>query len=107
MASYLTDITKHIVCRKKYYQENKMGALTILLEDPIRFRLKVQADRHGCTVEDEARSILEKSLAPESHNHGLGTLICQRFRKIGGVELDIPSRSLPRLTGLLQDSDAP
>ncbi len=83
-----------------------MGALTILLEEPIRFRLKLQADRHGCTVEDEARSILEKYLATEAHPQGLGSRICQRFRKIGGVELDIPSRSLPRLLKTQQESDA-
>jgi antitoxin FitA len=83
-----------------------METLTIRIEEPIRFRLKAQADKHGCTVEDEARSILEKSLALESHNHGLGTRICQRFQKIGGIELEIPNRSLPRLLKTPQESDA-
>ncbi len=83
-----------------------MRALTILLEEPIRFRLKAQAEKHGCTVEDEVKSILKKSLTTEPHPQGLGTRIYQRFRKIGGVELDIPSRSLPRLLKTQQERDA-
>jgi plasmid stability protein len=64
--------------------------------EPIRFRLQEQAAIHGCTAEQEAKSILEKLLAPEPHPQGIGTRIHQLFQKIGGVELDLPSRSLPR-----------
>lgn len=83
-----------------------MGALTITLEEPFGCKLQMQAERHGSTLEDEARSILEKSLAHEMDKHGLGSGICQRFRKIGGVELDLPNRSLPRLLNTMQESDA-
>ena len=81
-----------------------MNALTITLEGPIKFRLQEQAAMHGCTAEEEAKSILEKFLAPEPHPQGIGTRIHQLFQKIGGVELDLPIRSLPRLPQ--QDSDA-
>ena len=84
-----------------------MSVLNITLTDTVRCRLQMQAERHGCTVEDEARSILEKSLAHEIDKQGLGSRICQRFRKIGGVELDLPNRSLPRLLNTPQETDAP
>lgn len=81
-----------------------MEILTIAIEESVGSRLKMQATRHRRTVEDEVKSILKKSLDVQS---GIGTRIRQRFQELGGVELPLPSRSLPRLTGLLQDSDAP
>lgn len=84
-----------------------MSALIVTLADTVRYRLQMQAQRHGCTIEDEVKNIIEKSLVYERDTQGFGTLICQRFKKIGGVELDIPSRSLPRLLSIQQESDAP
>jgi plasmid stability protein len=81
-----------------------METLTIRIEEPVGSRLRMQADRHGCSMEEEVKRILKKSLAAQP---GIGTRIQQRFQEIGGVDLNIPSRSLPRLAGLQQDSDAP
>jgi|GEM_PF-5072188 len=39
---------------------------------------------------------VQVAIEPIPERKGLGTRISQRFAEIGGVELDIPARSMPR-----------
>ncbi|HEY2638790.1 MAG TPA: toxin-antitoxin system [Streptosporangiaceae bacterium] len=75
-----------------------MATLTIRGLDPqTHARLRVEAARHGRSMEAEVRAILHERLAPSSAERGLGTKISERFRALDG-ELQIPGRDseLPR-----------
>lgn len=75
-----------------------MTALTIRGLDPeTHARLRVQAARHGRSMEAEVRAILKERLAPDSSERGLGTKIRRRFADLDS-ELRIPDRSseMPR-----------
>lgn len=56
-------------------------------------QLRIAAAQNGHSLEDEARKILENALATVDRAGGLGTRIRNRFGAMGGVELDLPSRS--------------
>ena len=66
------------------------------LEDDVRDGLKDLADRHGRTVEEEAREILRGAVfgtRGASHSNGagkLGSRIAARFSAAGGLEANIP-----------------
>ncbi|MGH9064551.1 MAG: FitA-like ribbon-helix-helix domain-containing protein [Acidimicrobiales bacterium] len=72
------------------------------LDDDVAARLKVQAARHGRSMEAEVRAILTEAVAvAEDERLNLAQVIRQRFAAIGGVELQIPPRSdLPRAADL-------
>lgn len=72
------------------------------LDDRVAARLKVQAARHGRSMEAEVRAILTDAVtAPEGEGLNLAQTIGRRFSAIGGVELQIPPRSdLPRAADL-------
>ncbi len=75
-----------------------MATLTIRGLDPqTHARLRVEAARHGRSMEAEVRAILNERLAPRSTTRGLGTNIRNRFKALDS-ELQIPDRSseLPR-----------
>jgi plasmid stability protein len=73
-----------------------MATLTIRnLNDETKYKLRQQAARHGHSMEEEARRILNRAVH-KAERKGLGTLIAQEFSAIGGVELEIPPRSFPR-----------
>lgn len=70
-----------------------MATLTIRRLDPqTHARLRVEAARHGRSMEAEVRAILHERLAPHSAERGLGTKIHERFRLLDS-ELQIPDRS--------------
>lgn len=70
-----------------------MATLTIRgLDDTVHSRLRVQAARHGRSMEAEVRAILAEQLAPAEEPGGLGTRIHKRFAAHGGAELELPSR---------------
>ena len=72
-----------------------MAAITIRnLDDDVKTSLRVQAARHGRSMEDEARHILRDALVPQPTS-GLGTRIHQRFARHGGIDLDLPARDQP------------
>ncbi|MBB2891838.1 FitA-like ribbon-helix-helix domain-containing protein [Flexivirga oryzae] len=80
-----------------------MAAISVRgLSDEVAARLKVQAARHGRSMEAEVRAILTQSLADsEDDQPNLGQVIRERFAKLGGVELDIPARrDTPRAADL-------
>ena len=66
-----------------------MASMTIRnLDDDLKARLRLEAARHGRSMEEEARVILRDSLSRQAS--GPGTRIRERFASVGGVELDLP-----------------
>jgi antitoxin FitA len=70
-----------------------MAALTIRkLESRTKERLRIQAARHGRSMEEEARAILNAAVLEPAQPTRLGTSIRSRFARLGGVKLDVPLR---------------
>ncbi len=71
-----------------------MASLTIRnLDDETKAQLRLQAARHGRSMEEEARTILRLAVtaAPAgAEGGGLGSRIHAHFAALGGVELDLP-----------------
>lgn len=63
------------------------------MDDDLQERLRLQAARHGRSMEEEARDILRAALAaqamPES---SLLDAIRARIKPLGGIELALPQR---------------
>ena len=73
-----------------------MATLTIRnIDDALKATLRMQAARHGQSMEEEVRSILRQALTQAPAATGLGTRLADRF---AGVDADfvVPPRSLPR-----------
>lgn len=70
-----------------------MATLTVRGLDPdIHARLRVEAARHGRSMEAEVRAILQERLGPLADQNGLGSRIHERFAGLDD-ELRIPDRS--------------
>lgn len=71
-----------------------MATLTIRnLDERTKGRLRVQAARHGRSMEEEARTLLRTALAEDAVAAGnLADAIRARFQPLGGVELELPAR---------------
>ncbi|MEH2312306.1 MAG: plasmid stability protein [Nostoc sp.] len=66
-----------------------MNNITISnLDDDIKSRLKKRAEKHGRSLEEEAREILCMALT-ENHEHpiNLATILEERFANLGDLEL--------------------
>ena len=73
-----------------------MATLTVRnLDDDLKSTLRVQAARHGQSMEEEVRSILRQALTQATPATGLGQRLANRFQAVA-TELSIPPRSLPR-----------
>lgn len=86
-----------------------MATLTIRnLDERTKAQLRIQAARHGRSMEEEARTILRSAIEaqqPVAAGKGLGSRIHAHFAQLGGVKLELPERSsLP--TPAEFDSDA-
>jgi plasmid stability protein len=80
------------------HREDAMTTLTIRGLDPeTHARLRVEAARHGRSMEAEVRAILHERLMAGAGERGLGSRIRARFQGLEG-DLELPSRSgeLPR-----------
>ncbi len=79
-----------------------MAAVSIRgLDDQVKERLRVRAARNGRSMEAEIRSILVDAVQEQSPSSGLFTTLLDRFGDIGGVELELPSRTArPRAADL-------
>lgn len=67
-----------------------MANLTIRrLDDQTYERLKVQAARDGVSMEEEARRILARAVAPPGR---LGDLFVETFGTARGLDLSLPAR---------------
>lgn len=71
-----------------------MATMTIRnIDDAIKTRLRMQAARHGRSMEDEARDILRSALSTEPESGAsLYEAIRARVKRFGGVELELPPR---------------
>jgi antitoxin FitA len=71
-----------------------MASITIRkLPENTKRRLRIRAARNGRSMEQEARELLEASLArTDSEPKDLGEAIHQIFAPLGGVDLKIPPR---------------
>ena len=70
-----------------------MASITIRnLDDDIKQRLRVQAAKHGRSMEEEALAILRTALTEPAPPANLTRAIRAHFAPLGGVELDIPPR---------------
>lgn len=74
-----------------------MATLTIRnLDERIKAQLRIQAARHGRSMEEEARRIICSAIEaqqPVADGKGLGNRIHEHFAQLGGVELELPVRS--------------
>jgi plasmid stability protein len=74
-----------------------MATLTIRnLDDSTKAQLRLQAARHGRSMEEEARAILRQAVAgapPQPAMAGVGHRIQARLARLGGVELELPDRA--------------
>ncbi len=77
-----------------------MATMTIRnLDDDLKTLLRLQAARHGQSMEEEARRILRSALAGRVEDDSgalLYAAIRARVEPLGGVELELPPRELQR-----------
>lgn len=87
-----------------------MASLTIRnLDDATKARLRLQAARHGRSMEEEARTILRDAVSDGSRSpseKGLGSRIQAHFAQLGGVELELPRRTSMPDPACFQDGEA-
>jgi len=85
-----------------------MATLTIRkLDDSVKSRLRIQAARHGNSMEEEARRILRQALMPEEQAERLGSRIHRHFARVGGVDENIiPPRTMPRSAPDFSDTES-
>lgn len=77
-----------------------MASLSVRkIEDDVYEKLKLRAEQHGLSMEEEARRILRRAVAaPES----LGQLALRCFGREYGIDLELPPRDVyepPDLSG--------
>jgi plasmid stability protein len=73
-----------------------MAAVSIRdLDDAVREKLRVRAARHGRSMEAEMRAILTAAVADETARTGLFNALIDRFARLGGVDLELPTRATP------------
>jgi antitoxin FitA len=76
-----------------------MATLTIRdLDDSLKQDLRLRAAQHSRSMEEEVRQILRAALrgAPPDDGYNLGERIRARFADMGGVDLEIAPREMPR-----------
>ncbi|MBW8802935.1 MAG: plasmid stabilization protein [Catenulispora sp. 13_1_20CM_3_70_7] len=61
------------------------------LDEEVKHQLRMRAARHGRSMEAEVRAILEESVRKQEN---FGEAIMEAFGALGGVELDIPPRTM-------------
>lgn len=80
-----------------------MASLTIRnLDDALKSQLRLQAARHGWSMEQEVREILRQSVAPIENNIGMAERIHRRFASLGADALPIPERQTTRTSPVVE-----
>jgi plasmid stability protein len=81
-----------------------MASLTIRnFDDELKALLRLQAARHGCSMEQEARDILRRVVTSNAPSSGFAQRIHLRFAAQEVDELPIPQRRAVRLPDVLKD----
>jgi antitoxin FitA len=71
-----------------------LSALSIRnLDERVKERLRVRAAQHGRSMEAEARAILTEAVSDPGEHTSLLQALHDRFRQLGGADLDLPTRS--------------
>jgi plasmid stability protein len=65
------------------------------LDDVVRERLRVRAAANGRSMEAEMRAILVEAVRQPGEEEGLLAALLNSVADLGGVDLDIPTRSAP------------
>ena len=75
-----------------------MASLTVRnFDDGLKAQLRIEAAKHGLSMEEEVRQILQRALSAPKPSAPMGQRLSQRFAAVGGVELALADRSeLPR-----------
>jgi plasmid stability protein len=75
-----------------------MSSLTVRnLDESVKNSLRVRAARHGLSMEEEVRQILQKIVAPEQAGHvSFAERVNSRFTKLKVDSLPIPARQAAR-----------
>ena len=74
-----------------------MASLTIRkLDEHLKKRLRLQAARHGRSMEEEARLLLAAGSNANRASPTMSPTIAAIVDPIGGIELDLPPRSRTR-----------
>jgi plasmid stability protein len=74
----------------------RLAAVSIRnLDNTVRERLRVRAAAHGRSMEAEMRAILVEAVRDPGDDEGLLDALLARFGELGGVDLDLPYRSVP------------
>ena len=73
-----------------------MATLTVHnLDEELKQSLRQRAAEHGCSMEEEVRSILRQVLQLPITEQGLGQRLAQRFSEVS-TDLELPHRQRPR-----------
>lgn len=71
-----------------------MAAVSVRdLDETVRELLRVRAAQHGRSMEAEIRAILTEAVMPPTDSRGLAQTLLARFGDLGGVDLELPSRT--------------
>jgi antitoxin FitA len=65
------------------------------LDDTVRERLRIRAAAHGRSMEAEMRAILVEAVREPGDEEGVLGALVERFGELGGIDLDVPTRSAP------------
>jgi plasmid stability protein len=74
-----------------------MASLTVRNLDPtVKERLRVRAARHGRSMEEEVRHILQDAAGPGETDQNLASIALSLFGPDHGIDLELPSREMER-----------
>lgn len=83
-----------------------MATLTIRnLNEETKAKLREIAAKHGHSMEEEARRILNRAVR-QAEERGLGSEIANMFAEMGGIDLQIPPRSLARMLDMFSETES-
>ncbi len=93
-------LSQHCQHSRQAKREPSLSTLTIRnLDERTQVQLRIQAARHGLSMEEKARTILRSDIEvrhPLAAGMGLSSHIHECFAWLGGVETELPDRaSLP------------
>lgn len=81
-----------------------MTSLTIRnLDESLKSRLRQQAARHGCSMEQEARNILRQAVEESVPGADFAQKIHRRFASFELEALPVPERQAARVPNVVKD----